>query len=103
MKQHNNIQHNVNAEEWMDRLRIAAIDFNYKEIDRKLKEQFIHGLNDNGMMVEIIKGPTKTEENTLYVLVCRHFYFGQNSFLFITGFTQINDQRICPRTNKYML
>ena len=26
----------------------------FNNIDRQLKEQFIHGLNDNGMMVEII-------------------------------------------------
>ena len=27
---------------------------NYKEIDRQLKEQFIHGLNNNKMLIEII-------------------------------------------------
>ena len=43
----------------MGRLRIAAIECSYKEIDRQLKEQFIHRLNDNGMMVEIIKKLTK--------------------------------------------
>ena len=35
-----------NVEEWMGKLRLAAIDCNYKEIDRQVKEQFIHGLND---------------------------------------------------------
>ena len=28
---------------------------NYQEVDRQLKEQFIHGLNDNSMLEEIIK------------------------------------------------
>ena len=45
----------------MGRLRIA--ECNFKEIDRQLKEQFIHKLNDNDMMVEIIKDITKNEEN----------------------------------------
>ena len=31
-----------NAEEWMDRLQLAAIECNYKETDRQLKEPFIH-------------------------------------------------------------
>ena len=35
-----------NAEEWMGRLRLAAIDCSYKEIGNQLKEQFIHGLDD---------------------------------------------------------
>ena len=56
-------QHNKNAQHWMGRLRIAAIECNYKEIDRQWKEQYIHGLNDNDMMVEIIKKLTKSEEN----------------------------------------
>ena len=34
------------TEEWMGRLWIALIKCNYKEVDRQLKEQFIHGLND---------------------------------------------------------
>ena len=32
--------------EWTDRLRTAAIKCHYKEIDRQLKEQSIHGLNE---------------------------------------------------------
>ena len=37
---------------WAD---LAAIECDYKEIDRQLKEQYIHGLNDKDMTVEIIK------------------------------------------------
>ena len=29
---------NENAEEWMGRLRLAAVECNYKEIDKQLKE-----------------------------------------------------------------
>ena len=47
----------------MGRLRIAAIECNYKEINGQLKEQFIHGLNDKGMMVEIRQELPSTEEN----------------------------------------
>ena len=43
--------------------RIAAIECNCKEIGRQLKEQFIHRLNDNDMIVEIIMELTKSEEN----------------------------------------
>ena len=47
----------------MGRLRLAAVECNYKEIDRQLKEQFIHGLNYNDMLVGIIRKLTKTEES----------------------------------------
>ena len=58
-------QCNVEAEEWMSRFRMAAIECNYREIDRHLKEQFIiHGLNNNGMMVKIRKELTETKEST---------------------------------------
>ena len=43
------------AEEWMGRLWIAAVECNYKEVDRQLKEQFIHGLNDRVMLDEIVR------------------------------------------------
>ena len=33
-------------EEWMGKLHIVAVECNYQEVDRQLKEQFIHGLND---------------------------------------------------------
>ena len=44
-----------NVEEWMGRLCIAAVECNCQEVDRQLKEQFIHGLNDKHMFEEIIK------------------------------------------------
>ena len=47
------------VEERMGRLRLAAIECNYKEIDRQLKEQFIDSLNDTDMLVEIIRELTK--------------------------------------------
>ena len=40
-------------------LRMAAIECNFKEIDRQLKDQFIHGLNDLEMLAEIIRELTK--------------------------------------------
>ena len=45
---------NESTEEWMGRLRILATECNYTDTDILLKEQFIHDLHDNGMMVEII-------------------------------------------------
>ena len=44
-----------NVEEWMERLRVTPIVCNYQEVDRQLKEQFIHGLNYKNMLEEIIK------------------------------------------------
>ena len=35
-----------NIEEWMGRLHAAAVECNYREVDRQLKQQFIHGLNN---------------------------------------------------------
>ena len=43
------------AEEWMGRLRIAVVECNYKEVDRQLKEQFMHELNDRVMLDEIVR------------------------------------------------
>ena len=50
-------------EEWIGRLRTAAVKCNYQEIDRQLNEQFIHILNDNEILAEIIKELTKCDEN----------------------------------------
>ena len=54
-------QHKENAEEWMGRCGLAAVEGNYVEIVRQSGEQFIHRLNDNDMMVEIIKELTTTQ------------------------------------------
>ena len=43
------------TEEWMGKLRIAVAECNYKEIDRQLKQQFIHGLNDKAMLDEVVR------------------------------------------------
>ena len=37
----------------MGRLWVEAVECNYQEVDRQLKEQFIHGLNDKGVLEEI--------------------------------------------------
>ena len=34
---------------------MAAVEYNYQEIDRQLKDQFIHSFNDKHMLEEIIK------------------------------------------------
>ena len=41
--------------EWMGRLCVAAAECGYREIDRQLKEQFIHGLNNKVMLDEVIR------------------------------------------------
>ena len=47
----------------MGRLHIMAMECNYRELDWQLKEQFIHGLNTNSMLDEIIKELTATNSN----------------------------------------
>ena len=56
---------NENVDEWRSRLQLAVVGYNYKEIDRQLKEQFIHRLNGNDMLAEMISLLTKTEENKI--------------------------------------
>ena len=48
----------------MGRLQLSAIECNYKELNRQLKEQFMHGINDTDMLGEIIRELTKIQENT---------------------------------------
>ena len=48
----------------MGRLHVTAVECKYQEVDRQLKEQFIHGLNDKGMLEEIIKELTSTKMMT---------------------------------------
>ena len=52
-----------NVEEWMGRLCVAAVECHYQEVDRELKEQFIHSLNNKYMLEEIIKELTATKNN----------------------------------------
>ena len=52
-----------NVEEWMGRLHVAVVECNYQEVDRQLKEQFIHGLNDKYMLEEIIKELTTARDD----------------------------------------
>ena len=44
-----------NIDEWMGRLHVVAAEYNYREIDRQLKEQFIYVLNDKVMLDEVIR------------------------------------------------
>ena len=50
-----------NAEEWMGWLHMAAAECGYKEIDRQLKEQFIHGLNNKIMLDKITRELTSED------------------------------------------
>ena len=56
------LKSNENTEYWMGRPRLAAVECSYEERDRKLKEQFIHRLYDNDMLVKIIRKLTKIEK-----------------------------------------
>ena len=42
---------------------MTTAECSYKEIDRPLKKQFMHGLNDDDMMIEKTKELTETGEN----------------------------------------
>ena len=52
-----------NVEEWMGRLDVAAVVHNYREVDRQLKEQFIHGLIHKCMLEAIIKELTTAKDD----------------------------------------
>ena len=52
-----------NVEEWMGRLWVEAVEYNYQKVNRQLKEQFIHGLNDKSMLEEIIKELTTSKND----------------------------------------
>ena len=62
--------HDESVEEWMHNLKTAAVDCNYKEGDRQLKEQFIHRLNDSEMLTESIRDLTKSDENVMIPSEC---------------------------------
>ena len=47
----------------MGRLQVAVAECNYREVDRQLKEQFIHGLNDKSMLDEVIRELTAKNNN----------------------------------------
>ena len=44
---------NKNAEEWNGSLRIKAKECEYKEKDKRLKEQFINSTNNDDLMTKI--------------------------------------------------
>ena len=52
-----------NAKEWMGRLRVAAAECNYKELDHQQKVPFIHGLNNKMMLDEVIRELTTKGSN----------------------------------------
>ena len=54
---------NGSVDEWMGRLHVVVAECNYRELDRQLKEQFIHGLNDKLMLVKIIRELTAKNSN----------------------------------------
>ena len=58
-------QQNESTEEWMGRLRMATIECSYKEVDRQLKGQFKHRLNDSEMLTEIIRELTRSNESIM--------------------------------------
>ena len=41
--------------------KVAGVECNYQEVDRQLKGQFMHSLNDKSMLDEIIKELTATK------------------------------------------
>ena len=54
---------NESVKEWTGRLRTAAVECKYKEVDRQLKEQFIHGVNDDEILEEVARELTKYGED----------------------------------------
>ena len=104
------------AEEWMGHLCMAAAECWYKEIDRQLKEQFIHGLNDKVILDKIIrelKSKTSSQKMTSKdVLAWAKIVKAQrakasilNDITEIKTFDKVkrNQSRKIPREKKQML
>ena len=59
----------------MKRLRRAAKECNYQELDRQIKEQFIHAITDDNMLIQIssefkaMKNTRKVASNQVLVWV----------------------------------
>ena len=49
----------------MGRFRTAAMKCNYKEVERQLKERFIHGLDYSEILTEIIRELIKSDKNMM--------------------------------------
>ena len=62
----------------MDRLKIKATDGKYQEYDRKLKEPFINGLNNETIIAKIIKELTALKD-TSKIKQCPGFNVGPES------------------------
>ena len=94
------------VDEWTGRLHMAAAECDYKEIDRQLKEQFIHSLNDKGMLGEIIKEPTiksndeQTTSEGVLVWVKRVEAHGAQAVILndITETCQFDKVKIAPQS-----
>ena len=56
----------------MGKLHVVAAECNYRELDRQLKEQFIHGLNSRCMLDEIMRELTakNNDEQVTSVKAC---------------------------------
>ena len=66
-------QQSENAKECIGHLRIKANECAYEGKDRTLNEQFINGINDDGMMTEIVRELTTrkmTSEITSELVLC---------------------------------
>ena len=63
-------QQNESAEQWMGRNRTEDVECNYKAVDRQLKEQFMHALNDSEMLAEITRELSKSDWNVIIPSEC---------------------------------
>ena len=61
---------NESADECMGRLHVAVAGCNYRELDRQLNEQVIHGLNNKLMLDEIIMELTAKNSNEQVTSEC---------------------------------
>ena len=60
--QYNRLHRKSNAQEWMGSLRMWVVRCQYNEYDRLLTQLFISGLNNDGMIDEILKEVAISED-----------------------------------------
>ena len=52
------------AQEWVDRFHMKAVDYEYKECDKSLTEQFINDINNKVIIEKIIRELTALKDTS---------------------------------------
>ena len=62
-------KNNESTQEWVCRLRTKAVECQHKEYDRLLTEQLTSGLNNDGILKEVVTWEDTEDATSEYVLL----------------------------------